>query len=292
VYICTIENDIMNVLLLEVDYVNAIIEFFEWEQQRCVSFFFTKLFTRITPTLCWYPSAGTDFRSLLYLSPAYAKLHPASQTESVFPDLFIFTDYFPYSSSDFLDSRLIFEDEHTKIVVESIERLPNLHTTLDNEIVDFLEIEPHLNVVVFMQLKVTSLQLGEYTVPVIYAFVENESFCSTVLLDQKATISHIIRIRYGGGCGGGGNCKGNWIYNVLPSLQSSIVITDNFNDLAPVVLDSTKTTNEVQGDEMAIKRYANLAYQGKKLKFTTIRTIESYLWSHHGDVTWNVVQYL
>lgn len=245
-----------------------------------------------TPTICWYPSAGTDFRSLLYLSPAYAKLHPATQTESAFPDLFIFTDYFPYSSSDFLDSRLIFEDEHTKIVVESFERLPNLNTTLDNGIVKYLEIEPHLNVVVFLQLKITSHQLGEYSVPVIYAFVENESFCSTVLLEQKATISHIIRIRYGGGCGGGGNCEGNWIYNVLPSLQSSIIITDNYNDLVPVVLDSKKPANEISGDRMAIKRYANLGYQGNKMKFTNIRTVESHLWSHHGDVTWNVVEYL
>lgn len=245
-----------------------------------------------TPILCWYPSAGTDFRSLLYLNSAYSKLHPASQAESAFPDLFIFTDYFPYSSSDFLDTKLIFEDEHTKIVVESIERLPNLHTTLDNGIVDFQEVEPHLNVVVFLKLKVTSHQLGEYSVPVIYTFVENESFCSTVLLEQNAIISHIIRIRYGGGCGGGGKCQGNWIYNVLPSLQSSIIITDNFNDLAPVVLDNKKPANQIRGDEMAIKRYANLAYQGNKMNFTTIRTLESHLWSHHGDVSWNVIQYL
>ncbi len=36
------------------------------------------------PRIAWYPSAGTDFRALLYLHPSYSQLHPASQNEAAY----------------------------------------------------------------------------------------------------------------------------------------------------------------------------------------------------------------
>lgn len=45
-------------------------------------------------SICWYPSAGSDFRPLLYLSDAYYKKHEELTGETdTFPDLFILTDY-------------------------------------------------------------------------------------------------------------------------------------------------------------------------------------------------------
>lgn len=36
------------------------------------------------PRIAWYPSAGTDFRALLYQHPSYSQLHPASQNEAAY----------------------------------------------------------------------------------------------------------------------------------------------------------------------------------------------------------------
>ena len=213
------------------------------------------------------------------------------QPETTFPDLFIFTDYYPWSSSDFLDNALLFEDENTSIVVEKIERLPNLHTALDAGIVDFPRVEEHTNMVVFLELKVTSEQLGDFNVPVIYAFVENEAFCSKVLLENQAEISHKVRVRYGGGCGGGGNCRGTWINNVLHKLNCKILVTDT-TELNPVLLETNSENNsDFSRDELAVKLYPNLAYDEKKVEFSDVRTLEGHLWSNHGDVTWNVINH-
>ena len=60
------------------------------------------------PRIAWYPSAGEDFRPLLYLHPKFSKINRAIGQEPQTPDLFIFTDYYPYESSKFLDSKTIY----------------------------------------------------------------------------------------------------------------------------------------------------------------------------------------
>ena len=44
-------------------------------------------------TICWYPSAGEDFRPLLYLSEQYVSTRDAIKNISPLPELFVFTDY-------------------------------------------------------------------------------------------------------------------------------------------------------------------------------------------------------
>ena len=56
------------------------------------------------PRIAWYPSAGEDFRPLLYLHPKFSNLNRGIRQEPQTPDLFIFTDYFPWKSSKFLTS--------------------------------------------------------------------------------------------------------------------------------------------------------------------------------------------
>ena len=44
--------------------------------------------------ICWYPSAGKDFRSLLFLSDWYFRNNELALDEGQeLPDLFVFTDY-------------------------------------------------------------------------------------------------------------------------------------------------------------------------------------------------------
>jgi len=228
------------------------------------------------PHICWYPSAGQDFRALLYLHPKFSIFSPSTKLDPSSPDIFLFTDYYPWQHSTFLDNRNIYIDSRTNIWVENIEELPSLDTALDHEILHFPKGSSATNKVLFLTVRVNSDKLGEFIVPVIYAFTENESFCAQKLLPYNALLSHIIHIRYGGGCGGGGSASGIWIINVLKSLGCELFISDGH-------------FHWQSGDKYAIKLYPNLAADKDEPKFQVIRTIKSERWSSHGDVTWNLI---
>ncbi|MBE2278759.1 MAG: hypothetical protein IAE91_00060 [Ignavibacteriaceae bacterium] len=225
--------------------------------------------------IAWYPSAGVDFRSLLYLSPEYAKINPATIEEKVFPNFFIFSDYYPWSYSTFLDYRLIYNDARTFVSVTNIEELPRLDLPTDHEIVDFPEGSSATGRVLFIEVFVSSEKLGDFNYPLIYAFVENEPFCSKILLSNNYDISHIMHIRYGGGLMGGGKSSGLWVLNVLKRLNCKLFITDSHYALQ-------------HGDKAAYRIYKNL--KGKKPEMSVIRTLNSESWSGHGDVTWNIIK--
>ncbi|MDR0927157.1 MAG: hypothetical protein LBO69_05260 [Ignavibacteria bacterium] len=229
------------------------------------------------PRIAWYPSAGWDFRDLLYLSPQYAKYNPASQAEPAPPDLFLHTDYFPWGGPDFLDTRTLYEGYNTVVIAESIEMLQYLSLPLHCGIVNFPRGSIATNKVVFMNVKVGSNKLGEISYPILYAFCENESFCAEVMLPNETHISHVIHNRYGGGLGGGGKSRGGWILNVLKKLYCELFISDGRH-------------NEIEGGDIsAMKRYPILASKDAPT-LTSIRSISSKLWSDYSKtIDWNLV---
>ena len=227
------------------------------------------------PRIAWYPSVGEDFRALLYLSPEYARINPPSEPEPLPPDIFLFTDYFPDSSSSFLDSREIYLDDRTRISVNKIEELPRVDLSLDKEIVD-LQGSHATGHAVFMEIEASSNILGKHSYPVVYVFAENESFCAKKLIPLDAKISHVIHVRYGGGLGGGGKATGIWVLNVLQRLNCEVFITDGHYAMQ-------------SGDEAALRLYPELL--GIAPGFKEIRFLRSAGWSGHGDVTWNIPVY-
>jgi hypothetical protein len=229
------------------------------------------------PQICWYPSAGRDFRPLLYLSPQYINKFPETGDEPKMPDIFLFTDYFPWQDSDFLDKKIEYEDADTKITILSIEELPSLNLEIPENIVNFPGGSSATNKVVFIKVEVDSVTLGKIVCSVIYAFAVNESFCAKVLLLNSSLISHVIHIRYGGGCGGGGKAKGGWLLNVIERLQCQLLITDN-------------QYHWQEGDSNALQTYPILSGNPDGFTKTTIRTISSYLWSGYGDVNWDLIK--
>ena len=228
------------------------------------------------PRIAWYPSSGIDFRALLYLHPNYSIINPATKTEPDCPDIFLFTDYFPWQDSTFLDDKLLFDDKRTKIYIDSIEVLPRLELPLDIKIVHFPKGSTATNRVVFLMINITSNKLGDFSFPVLYVFAENEAFCSEILIPNKAKLSHIIHVRYGGGCGGGGNASGIWLLNLLKRLECEVFITDNHYAWQ-------------SGDIASVKLYPNLAEVNDPVELDKIRVINSEVWSSHGDVTWCLV---
>ena len=229
------------------------------------------------PRIAWYPSSGQDFRSVLYLDRRFSQSHPSDLGEDpVPPDLFLHTDYYPWQQSQFLDSRLIHTDSRTTVSVQHIEELPRLHTALHREVVDFPRGSSATNRVLFLNVEVRSDTLGTFEAPVLYAFVENESFAGEVLHEAHAQLSHIIHVRYGGGCFGGGMASGHWIRALLKKLGCEVFINDG-------------CSHEQPGDLFAVQRYPHLFDGSGDSELKRIRTLPGHRWSNHGDVGWDLV---
>lgn len=231
------------------------------------------------PRIAWYPSAGEDFRDLLYLHPKFPDIEPASKPEPQPPDLFLHTDFFPWSTSTFLDSRTIHLDNRTTVSVKSIEELPpcNFDLGLDSQIVDFPRGSSATGRVLFLKVKIQSDVLGEFSFPVVYAFVENAAFCANKILPYNGRLSHIIHVRFGGGSGGGGKSTGVWLLNILQKVRCEVFVSDSHYA-------------RQSGDERIYQLYPSLAGNEDTSQLERIRVIASERWSNHGDVTWNIIK--
>ena len=227
------------------------------------------------PRVAWYPSAGEDFRDLLYLHPGFPAMRPAEGRDPAPPDIFLHTDYFPWSTSRFLDNPLIHDDGRTSVTVTSIEELPRLDLPLDARIVDFPEGGRATGRVLFLEVEVVSDRMGRFAAPVLYVFAENAAFCAQRLLPLGGRTSHVIHVRYGKGFGGG-KSSGVWLLNILRRVGCGVFISDGHH-----------TTQS--GDRRVYDLYPELAGDGSEEGLESIRVVDSKGWSDHGDVSWNIV---
>ena len=231
---------------------------------------------RDEPRIAWYPSAGEDFRDMLYLSLNYLKTRRNSALFPPCPNIFLHTDYFPWENSKFLDNQFVHVDDRTSIFVRSIEELPRCDLPLDVQIVDFPNGSKATGRVLFLEVEIDSEVLGKFSAPVIYAFVENSVFCAEIALPLQAIFSHVIHIRYGGGCGGGGRSSGTWILNVLRKLRCECFITDSHYHKG--------------GDERVYNLYPALCGNEDTQHFKQIWTIPAASWSNHGKISCNIIE--
>ena len=227
------------------------------------------------PRICWYPSAGVDFRALMYLHPAFNMISPAIKQDPQPPDIFLYSDYSIFKTSTLLDSKVIHMDKSTVVTVGAIEELQKIGTSLHPEILTFPEENTLTGRVLFLTINIKSNKFGRISSPVVYVFAENEAFCGEKLIPLNARLSHIVHVRYGGGFGGG-YASGIWMLNVLKRLHCEMFISDGHFHMQ-------------RGDKKAIRLYPVLGENDGKANLEVIRTVESKSWSGHGDVTWNLV---
>ncbi len=227
------------------------------------------------PRIAWYPSAGQDYRDMLFLHEKYATtMNPAFKPEPQAPDIFLHTDYFPWSSQSplFLDNPILHADSRTKITVKSREELPRCDLPLDRHIVAFPQGGAATGRVFFLELAI-DCYWGTFSVPLLYAFVENAAFCAQRMIPHHAALSHIVHVRYGAAFGGS-KSTGMWLIHTLCRLQCECFITDGHHSIH-------------SGDSRVFELYPMLDSEHNCTPLLQrIRTIKGNQWSNHGNVSW------
>ena len=222
-------------------------------------------------SLCWYPSAGSDFRELLYLSPEYKKIVDLKIEPK--PDCFILTDYLVMSYYPKLEELLtgpteLFNDERTVITALNGKELSRLSLPFHHELVSFEQSNDYGRVFSF-DVEIISDILGEIKTHVIYAIVENTSFAIDFLLKHKINVNSIIHVRYGHMLGGG-RSNGMYVKRLLTDLNTHYFISDmNYKS---------------DTDSEAISVYLNTLKLRMDPPLTDMAMISSYQWSRSGDV--------
>jgi hypothetical protein len=203
------------------------------------------------PEIAWYPSAGEDFQDLILLNDRYSKKEIGNAACAA-PDIFLHTDYFPWKNTKFLESEIIQNNKNAKITISEIEELPSLNLPLNSEIVHFTEGSEKTGKVFYLNLQIETLRLGTFNCRLLYAFVVNEPFYAKIVRPNQGRFSHIIRVIYGNGFGGG-HTSGIWLLNILKEVDCKIFITDNrhFSWLESADSDALKLYPELGTTEMA-----------------------------------------
>jgi hypothetical protein len=253
------------------------------------------------PTISWYPSAGEDFRDLLFLNNEYMSSKSGTQTEWKQPDLFIHTDYytpffdklFPskiaeafakpkstfesllYEYAD-LSGWYLYKDDRTSIRVKRFEYLPTMNAEVNTELVQFVDFPDMPKKVAYMYLEVNSHVFGSYDVHLIYANVVNEFFAN-YLVKNEAEINSIIHVRYGSSFGFA-RATGAFLKNILHKLNSEFFISDPHLE-------------KNHGDRVAARIYPFLRKDEYYPKLVTKHVIPSISWSRHGNVSVYKVKY-
>lgn len=201
--------------------------------------------------ICWYPSAGEDFKPLLFLSDWYYKKNSVPMDEGqITPELFIFTDYAGFHSHDTELRRygdayeqiqngycepgssfihVSYKNSSTDIIVKSFEKLRDLQLSFDTELAAF-EKGPDYNSAFLMKVEVISRineKVNTYETSIMYVATLNELFAERVLVPNRIKTEYLIIIRYGTGFGGGNGKGFTWILSEYKELGIKYLVTSH-----------------------------------------------------------------
>ena len=160
--------------------------------------------------ILYYPSAGEDLRPMLFSKIECLNYSGLQLTEEKYvePNLFIFSDYFPFQESRFFDSTTLYSDVNTMIKIEGYcELFPNpqyYNYQFNRSYVDF-EKSHATGRAIFFKVKIHSHINGgiTYYKQGIYFFYENVNLIDQLFMRHQLPVSHIVWKRDGSGLGGG-----------------------------------------------------------------------------------------
>ena len=201
--------------------------------------------------VCWYPSAGSDFRALLFLSDWYYKKNDVPTDEGqVLPDLFVMTDYLGLGSlyeeerfwgdayeqirngycepgSCFL--HVAYKNTSTDIIVKRYERLRNMRLPYDYRL-DCREEPEAYNSAFLIEVEVVSRSYDEirrYETSVLYAAAENQMFAKRIAIRCGFKMEYLVIMNYGAGFGGGNGIGFEWIFDEYKELGIRYVVSNH-----------------------------------------------------------------
>jgi hypothetical protein len=181
--------------------------------------------------LCWYPSAGTDFRHIRMLED-----EGLNAPDAVPPLIYLHTDIRlpeksdetkePMTSPFFVSGNIIGDgmfisgvtEIHPKKVTREVSRWVCFSGSDENTGRAFL-----LDVTIITRFRE---RLIRFNVPVLYVIAENLAFLAHVLLHHQLQIDTLVHIRDGGGTMGGSKIPMNFIYQAAPLLNLKRVVCD------------------------------------------------------------------
>lgn len=201
--------------------------------------------------ICWYPSAGSDFRALLFLSDWYYKKRGVPMDEGqVLPELFVMTDYEGFCIHDgeqriFGDAseqivrghcepgsclvHVAYKNTSTDIVVKRYEKLRDTGLPFDFRLNHQGKPEVY-NSAFLIEVEVVSRSYDEirrYETSVLYAAAENKLFAERILIRCGVKMEYLVIINYGTGFGGGNGIGFEWMFDEYEELGIRYVVSNH-----------------------------------------------------------------
>ena len=243
-------------------------------------------------SICWYPSAGGDFRALLFLSRQYCEWKGVDICPEELPDLFVMSDCdhknITYTGGhgllnvEVLNAEDIFSvkcfdiysDIHTTITASGIQVLNRLNIPCDDKLYGLSKSENYGCAFLF-KAHISSKQLGEWDADVLYLLVENTGFALRYLLPNRLSVDYIVCVRYGSSFGGSG-LPGKWLLKLIPQLNVryylSNKITDDSFDYIPELLCAK------------YPEFKHVWSNTEEIDLKEFYCIDGTLWSNQGDI--------
>lgn len=214
--------------------------------------------------VAWYPSAGTDFRPILYLHPDYQ-----SQCNVPKPDIYLFSDILDFPSSKFISGNVLHEDSKTKLTALSVDYIGILKLPVRPELVPSSNPHQFTNHLYKIHVQIESTELERSSVTVYYAFCENTALAN-YLIGHRVRVSHLIRVCYGSAFGGSA-ASGAWLLNTTQALRTECMISDK------VANWYYEPSDWREADDFAVKYFRHISTNNN----SSLELVDQASWGTH-----------
>jgi len=207
---------------------------------------FIEHFSATPGHVCYYPSAGSDFRPLVYqqiagmeelelignnrASVGASDAPEVPGSEYTAPNLWIFSD-FCISPPDWLASGVQHRDAKVDIETLAITEIHPDARHFNMQVNEAYLSRPISNVTgraFFLRLVVRNAVIGEVEVDALYFCYENINLIHQFFLRHQVPVSHLVWVRDGAGFGGG-RLRHDFLIPLLPLLQTRWLFTSEHN---------------------------------------------------------------
>jgi len=251
---------------------------------------FVERFSATPGHVCYYPSAGSDFRPLVYqqitgmeesgligknrtsLDTSDAPEVPG--TEYAAPNLWILSDFCAVDPPNWLASGVQHRDAKVEVKTLAITEIHANARHFNMQVNEAYISLPTSNATgraFFLRLSVRNAVIGEVEVDALYFCYENINLIHQFFLRHQVPISHLVWVRDGAGFGGG-RLRHDFLIPLLPLLQTRWLFTsEHYLD----TVDNIRWPQELRYYEQLVRRHTTALRQVGILQYGTARVVFS-----------------